>query len=73
MDVFDRVKKILVEAKDREEDAITMEATWADLELDSLDTVELVMNLEEEFGIELEMNENLKTVGDVVKEIEALI
>ena len=50
-----------------------MESTWAELELDSLDTVELVMNLEDEFGVQLEMNENLKTIGDVVAAIEAAL
>ena len=71
MGTFERVVKILVEAKDCDEAKIKMESTWADLELDSLDTVELVMNLEDEFGIQLEMNENLKTVGDVVEAIDA--
>ena len=71
MSTFERVVKILVEAKDRDDEQIKMESTWADLELDSLDTVELVMNLEDEFGIQLEMNENLKTVGDVVEAIDA--
>lgn len=71
MSTFEKVVKILVEAKDCDEAAIKMESTWADLELDSLDTVELVMNLEDEFGIQLEMNESLKTVGDVVEAIDA--
>lgn len=73
MTTFERVVKILVDEKDCEEGAITMESTWKDLELDSLDTVELLMNIEDEFNIQLEMNENLKTVGDVVKAIEELL
>ena len=71
MSTFERVVKVLVEDKDCDEAAVKMESTWAELELDSLDTVELVMNLEDEFGIQLEMNENLKTVGDVVAAIDA--
>lgn len=71
MTTFDKVAELLVEAKDCDKDKITMDSTWAELELDSLDTVELVMNLEDEFdGIQLEMNENLKTVGDVVRAID---
>lgn len=70
MTTFDKVAALLVEAKDCELEKIKMESTWAELELDSLDTVELVMNLEDEFGIPLEMNESLKTVGDVVNAIE---
>lgn len=73
MTTFEKVVNILVDAKDCEADKIKMESTWAELELDSLDTVELVMNLEDEFSISLEMNENLKTVGDVVKAIDAAL
>lgn len=71
MTTFEKVADILVSAKDCEKDNIKMESTWAELELDSLDTVELVMSLEDEFGISLEMNEDMKTVGDVVKAIDA--
>lgn len=71
MKTFDKVVELLVEAKDCDKDQITMDSTWAELGLDSLDTVELVMNLEDAFeGIQLEMNESLKTVGDVVKAID---
>ena len=71
MTVFERVVNVLVDAKDCDADAVKMESTWKELELDSLDTVELVMNLEDEFEIELEMDESFKTVGDVVKYLEA--
>lgn len=71
MTTFEKVVELLVEAKDCDKEKVTMDSTWAELELDSLDTVELVMNLEDEFdGIQLEMNENLKTVGDVVRAID---
>ncbi|MEA4986991.1 MAG: acyl carrier protein [Anaerovorax sp.] len=73
MTTFEKVVNILVDAKDCDADKIKMESTWAELELDSLDTVELVMNLEDEFSISLEMNEDLKTVGDVVKAIDAAL
>ncbi|MBN2371903.1 MAG: acyl carrier protein [Vicinamibacteria bacterium] len=52
--VADRVKKIIVEQLGVEEDLVTPEASFVDdLGADSLDTVELVMALEEEFGIEI--------------------
>ena len=73
MNTFERVVKLLVEAKDCDESAVKMESTWEELSLDSLDTVELVMNLEDEFGVQLEMNENLKTVGDVVAAVEKAV
>ncbi len=52
--IFDRVKKIVVEQLEVDEDAVKPEANFAnDLGADSLDTVELVMALEEEFDIEI--------------------
>ncbi|MGM9525217.1 MAG: acyl carrier protein [Peptococcaceae bacterium] len=71
MSTLDKIVEILVEAKDLEADKITEASTWDDLGLDSLDTVELVMNMEDAFGISLEMTEDMKTVGDVVKAIDA--
>ena len=41
-----------------------------ELGMDSLDTVDLMMSFEDEFGIQMEMSEDMKTVGDVVKAIE---
>ena len=62
--VFEKVREILVDQLDVEEDAVTMDASiTGDLGADSLDIVDLVMSLEEEF-------ENIKTVGDIVKYIE---
>lgn len=59
-------------AEDRDIDiaSITRESTFEDLGLDSLDTVELVMEFEEQFGIDIEVNEDLKTIGDVVDLID---
>ena len=49
-----------------------METTFESLGFDSLDTVELVMTFEEEFGVTLEVDENLKTIGDVVRLIDSM-
>ncbi len=68
--IFEKVTAILAEHKDLEPSAIKPETTFAELGFDSLDTVELIMAFEEEFSVNLEMNEGLKTVGDVVKLIE---
>ncbi|HIZ54695.1 MAG TPA: acyl carrier protein [Firmicutes bacterium] len=71
--VFEKVKSILCDQLDVEEDAVTMEASITeDLHADSLDVVDLVMSLEEEFDIEIpdEQVEHIKTVGDIVKYIE---
>lgn len=71
-DVFDRVKEIIVEQLDVDEEQVTMEASFRDdLEADSLDVVELVMELEDEFDLEIadEDAENINTVGDAVNHI----
>ena len=71
--VFDKIKDIIVEQLDVEEDAVTMEASIAeDLGAYSLDVVDLVMSIEESFDVEIpdEEVENIKTVGDIVKYIE---
>ena len=73
MDVFEKVKKILCDQLDLEEEQVTEEAeVIEDLGADSLDIVDLVMTLEEEFDTEIpdEDIENLKAVGDIVKYIE---
>ncbi|MEB3310404.1 MAG: acyl carrier protein [Snowella sp.] len=70
--IFDRVKAIVVEQLEVEPDAVTPEASFAnDLGADSLDTVELVMALEEEFDIEIpdEAAEQIDTVGKAVAHI----
>lgn len=63
--MLERIAKVINDYMETER-AITEETTFADLELDSLDMVELVMNLEEEFGVSIEMDESLKTVGDLM-------
>jgi acyl carrier protein len=71
--VADRVKKIIVEQLGVEEDAVTPEASFVDdLGADSLDTVELVMALEEAFGIEIpdEDAEKITRVKEAVEYIE---
>ena len=69
----DRVKKILVSQLNVSEEQVTTEASFIDdLGADSLDQVELVMALEEEFGTEIpeEEAEKLQTVGSVIEYVE---
>ncbi len=68
-----RIKDIIVEQLGVNADQVTSDAKFIeDLGADSLDTVELIMALEEEFGIEVpdEEAEKLQSVGDVIKYIE---
>ncbi|NCR14663.1 MAG: acyl carrier protein [Microcystis aeruginosa LL13-03] len=70
--IFDRVQKVVVEQLDVEPEKVTPEASFAnDLQADSLDVVELVMALEEEFDIEIpdEAAEQIDTVGKAVDHI----
>ena len=72
--VFDRVKKVVVHQLSVDESLVTPEASFtADLQADSLDTVELVMALEEEFGTEIpdDAAEKIATVQDAVNYIES--
>ncbi len=74
MDIFEQVKEITVDQLGVDEDAVTMEASFIeDLEADSLDIVELMMALEEEFDIEIpdEEAEKIVTVSDAVEYIKA--
>ena len=72
-EVAERVKSIIVEHLGVDEDKVTETASFIDdLGADSLDTVELVMAFEEEFGIEIpdDAAETIQTFGDAVKFIE---
>lgn len=71
--VFEKVKKIIVEQLGVEEDDIAMESSFIDdLGADSLDIVELIMALEEEFDLEIPDSEaeKIQTVGDAVDYIK---
>ena len=72
--VFEKVKAILVDQLDVNEDSIALESSITDdLGADSLDVVDLVMSLEEEFDVEIpdEEIESIKTVEDIVRFIES--
>ncbi len=73
MDILEKVKKLISEQLDVEEANIQESSSIADdLGADSLDVVDLVMAIEDEFSIEIpeDQVENIKTVGDIVKYIE---
>ena len=71
--VFERIREIICDQLDLEEDKVTIDTDiMEDFEADSLDVVDLVMSIEDEFGLEVpdDQIENFRTVGDVVRYIE---
>jgi acyl carrier protein len=70
---FDKIKELIVDQLDVEEDKVTMDANIQDdLGADSLDIVDLVMSVEDAFEVKIEDEdvENIKTVGDIVNYID---
>ena len=72
MDILEKVKDIVAEQLGVEKEDIKLETTFEDLEADSLDVVELIMKLEEEFDIEIpdEDAEKIRVVGSAVEYIK---
>ena len=71
--VFDKVKELIVEQLDVDPSLITEETDFIkDLEADSLDAVEIILGVEDEYGIEIpdDVAENFTKVSDIVKYIE---
>ncbi len=73
MTIFEKVQEVLVTELSLDQEEVTMEKSFTDLGIDSLDLVELVMQLEEEFDITIEESESLQTVGDVVNYIQTAV
>ena len=68
--MLEKITEILRDYKGDPDLKVTEQSTFVEMELDSLDTVELVMNLEEEFSVTIEMDENIQSVGDLMKIIQ---
>ena len=69
--MFEKIQAYLANQLDISPDDITPETTFESLGIDSLDTVEMVMDLESELGVDLEMEEKLNTVGELVDFVES--
>lgn len=68
--ILEKLQEIMVENLSLEKDEITLESTFESLGIDSLDTFQLVIEIEEQFEIEIESPENMKSIKDVVDYIE---
>ena len=71
--VLEKVKEMLAERLGISADEITVESKFADLGLDSLDTAEMLMNVEEEFGVTVAADPEMNTVGALVAKLESLV
>ena len=70
--VFETIAKLLAERNDCDVSEIQRDTTFQDLGIDSLDTVEMLMDLEDELGMEIELDQKVETVGELVDFIESL-
>ena len=68
--IFEKLTAILADHVGCDPASVTMDTTFEELGVDSLDTVDMVMELEEALDIELELDEKISTVGEMVKLVE---
>ena len=68
--LFDQIAEVVAEHLDCEKEEITKEATFESLGIDSLDAVELVMELVEKLGIQLDLDRDLENIDELVKFVE---
>ena len=69
--MFEKIAKYLADQLDMSASEITADTTFESLGVDSLDTVEMVMDLEDELGVELELEEKIATIGELVAFVES--
>lgn len=68
---YNAIAEVIAERTGCEVSAVKPESTFTELGIDSLDTVELLMNLEDKLGIELELDQPVSTVGDLDQLIQS--
>ena len=68
---FNAIAKVIADRTGCDISTVKPESTFAELGIDSLDTVELLMNLEDELNIEIELDQAVSTVGDLDKFIQS--
>ena len=71
--VFQAIAELIAERNDSDPAEVTRDTRFQDVGIDSLDTVEMLMNLEDKIGVEVELSQKVETVGDLVRYIEANI
>ena len=71
MDIYAKLAEILADHTGRDASEFSRETTFESLGIDSLETVEMVMELEEDLDVELELEEKMNTIGELVAFIES--
>lgn len=71
--IFEEIREVVCEQLGVEENEVTMETTFEDLGADSLDLFQVVIDLEEKFGIQLEDAERIKSIKDAVEYVQSKI
>ena len=68
--IFEKVAALLADYKGIVVNTITMDSSFAELELDSLDVADLVMQIEDELGVSIELDQSVTTMKDLIAKIE---
>lgn len=71
--IFEKIREVIVNQLGVDEDEVKLETSFEDLGVDSLDLFQIIIELEEEFNIQIEDAESIKTVEDAVNYIESKV
>ena len=69
--VFQAIAELIAERNDSDPAEVTRDTRFQDVGIDSLDTVEMLMNLEDKIGVEVELSQKVETVGELVDYVVA--
>ena len=69
--VFQAIAELIAERNDSDPAEVTRDTRFQDVGIDSLDTVEMLMNLEDKIGVEIELSQKVETVGELVDFVES--
>ena len=67
--IFNAIAELIAERNDCDVSEVAMESRFEDLKIDSLDTVQMLMDLEDKIGVEVELDDKVETVGELVEYI----
>ena len=71
--IFNAIAELIAERNDCDVSEVAMESRFEDLKIDSLDTVQMLMDLEDKIGVEVELDDKVETVGELVEYITRVL